>query len=105
MDALEKLLECVVYYDNDDCQGGNIVREVVQQFAQLPRWIPVKERLPESGQQVLACVRLPHWTHEMPTLIETLDYDQGRFLDDDVDPRNYVTHWMPLPEPPKCATH
>lgn len=67
---------------------------------QIPQWIPVEERLPESGQQVLACVRLPHWTHEMPTLIETLDYDQGRFLDDDVDPRHYVTHWMPLPEPP-----
>ena len=63
-------------------------------------WISVSERLPVSGQQVLACVRLPHWTHEMRTLIETLDYDQGRFLDDDEDPRKYVTHWMPLPEPP-----
>jgi hypothetical protein len=35
MDALKKLLECVVYYDNDDCQGGNIVREVTQGYGRL----------------------------------------------------------------------
>ena len=69
---------------------------------QIPQWIPVSERLPESGQQVLACVRGPDWTDEMPTLIETLDYHQGRFLDiDNYYPRNNVTHWMPLPELPK----
>ena len=89
-----------VEYVNGE-QIDALASEFKERQYRLARWIPVEERLPKSGQQVLACVRLPHWTHEMPTLIETLDYDQGRFLGDDVNPRNYVTHWMPLPAPPE----
>lgn len=37
MNALKKLLECVVYFDNDDCQGGNILREVTQDYERLQK--------------------------------------------------------------------
>lgn len=65
------------------------------------RWIPVSERLPDEGEQVLVAIRLRHWTHEMPTLIVSSWYEHEDFCGDEDDiPRQGVTHWMPLPEPP-----
>ena len=59
-----------------------------------PRWISVKERMPEDGKNVLA-------------------YEGGGFyfLDWCCDgdwvvasaSAAVVTHWMPLPEPPNCG--
>ena len=56
-----------------------------------PKWIPVTERLPEENTEVLAYRESgisvefrwnTHWDYD-----EFSDYP--------------VTHWMPLPEPPK----
>jgi hypothetical protein len=66
------------------------------------RWIPVSERLPEPGQQVLAAIPPRVWNEENQAIIETLDYEQESFYswkDDEWQKR--VTHWMPLPEPPE----
>ena len=72
----------------------------------LPKWISVKERLPEDGvfvltryknnDMVVACV----FEHD-----ECLDFwramtDEGWCADCDAEP----THWMQLPEPPKEET-
>lgn len=64
-------------------------------YTPLPAWIPVTERLPDIGEEVLCNCRArilfvlawdgTHW-HE-----GTDRYYMGSF----------VTHWMPLPEPPK----
>jgi hypothetical protein len=65
-------------------------------------WIPVSERLPKPGQQVLAAIPPRVWNEENQALIETLDYEQEGFYswkDDEWQKR--VTHWMPLPEPPE----
>ena len=78
--------------------------------AQLPRWIPVTERLPEYDVRVLAI-----------DVYDTCDGDGTEFIgiwtrkeypdDPDgccwIDERGWwhaideVTHWMPLPEPPE----
>ena len=79
-------------------------KEIEKLRAQLPRWIPVKERLPEYGVRVLAtdmyeeddCTGI--WTRE-----EYKDDADGCWHDD----RGWwhaiddATHWMPLPETPE----
>lgn len=57
-----------------------------------PKWISVRERLPEPGQEILAVVG--HTAAE-PYTITTF------FWDATFDNWARITHWMPLPEPPK----
>jgi len=62
------------------------------------KWIPVSERLPELDQDVLAIV---------DDDIVIGSFGQGwdgeiSFDRDEVGSTRYVTHWMPLPEPPEA---
>lgn len=83
--------------------------ERVQQLeAQVTKWISVEERLPEDDVDVLVYIAskkenvdsvtaITHYTHSM----------YGYNIEGWCSPRQYcfwdreVTHWMPLPEPPK----
>ena len=56
-----------------------------------PKWIPVTERLPEYGQEVLV------YTGNILKPI-VMGYT---FWKKDYDTWLHVTHWMPLPEAPK----
>ena len=54
-------------------------------------WISVTERLPEPGVDVLAAYRDRHIN------MGTAGDD---WLEEDIED-GYITHWMPLPEPPE----
>lgn len=83
--------------------GGDDAIAAVSEF--MPRWIPVEERLPKDGEPVLVARRLRYFTDEMPTLISSMWYEHGDFCGEENDlPREGVTHWMPLPEPPTTAS-
>lgn len=63
-------------------------------------WISVKDRLPNSGQSVLVCL-------ESKAVTEAL-YLGDKFVRPEMFSlrtykfkTNKVTHWMPLPQPPK----
>lgn len=60
------------------------------------KWIPVTERLPEAGERVLCYCRAN--IYEVMKMRTDGDwvYDTNH-----VYMRSFVTHWMPLPEPPK----
>ena len=60
-------------------------------------WIPVTERLPEYGQTVVVRV---HFPFDGDARMAVTTYDQH------YNPHFWkrVTHWMPLPEPPKEPT-
>lgn len=55
------------------------------------KWIPVTERLPERGAEVIVC---SHRTIK-PVVFATY------FWDAEHENWQGITHWMPLPQPPK----
>ena len=61
--------------------------------AAAPKWIAVSERLPEKNKDVLGLTKLPQH------LIVALE-DDG-FRSDEWGIIKDITHWMPLPEPPR----
>jgi len=68
----------------------------------FPRWISVTERLPEDGSDVLAYLKYD----EVAGRITAANYDKGMWQDCVMaslyrTEEGVVTHWMPLPEPPK----
>lgn len=73
--------------------------EYIQQLeAKQPRWISVKERLPEDGQKIIAAF------HDGGGLI----VDQARYANGEFDFASWVnvwgdniTHWMPMPPKPE----
>ena len=85
----------------------------------VQEWIPVNDRLPEMGEHyqsedVLVCIDYrpddPDTTEDTYVSIDHVDFNcfgQGEFSCERDDPRGgepspyFVTHWMPLPNPPK----
>jgi hypothetical protein len=66
----------------------------------LPRWIPVEEQLPESGETVLV------WHHGEVQMAWLNHFTNGvAYFVRDTHYNFEPTHWMPLPEPPNGTTH
>ena len=69
------------------------------------RWIPVAERLPDDGEQVIVVATgKPESNITLDNAIEFAEFstDEGWILEmwpEWEDPK--VTYWMPCPEPPK----
>jgi hypothetical protein len=60
------------------------------------KWIPVTERLPKKFNNALAVRKCGDW---FSIDVECIIAD-GKWCGDVFD-KNEVTHWMPLPEPPR----
>ena len=69
----------------------------------IRRWIPVTERLPPIGEDVIVfadrtTIRIWSLERYHPTIADVFwEREDGYHEDTDA-----VTHWMPLPEPPKA---
>ena len=63
----------------------------------VPHWISVEERLPDYLDHVL-CVN----KFGIQMVGYLTDYKEGGFrCESGMDSCDYITHWMPLPQPPK----
>jgi hypothetical protein len=59
-------------------------------------WIDVKDRLPEHGILTSSYVlTINSYGH-----IDCLDFIYKNWYKDNIPEETYITHWMPLPEPP-----
>lgn len=86
----------LLYEDDDpyDRQAYNLAIEALE----AQKWIPVTERLPEDLQDVL-CINKYHF-YLVGWL--TLDAAGNYKCETDGELMFDVTHWMPLPSPPKA---
>lgn len=86
------------YEKSADCSNERLADHLIAHGVTVQGWIPVKDRLPfaECGESddVLAITELG--------VMRTLHFDGGNwcFQNGECCPHK-VTHWMPLPEPPK----
>ena len=111
----EKLIELLesaesaIYWDSSD--GGfieKIANHLIANGVTVQKWIPVSERLPESKVKILVYGgRIEIWHNgvkqPMPSIFAGYmrGLDEGWFTWESDDYISDVTHWMPLPEPPK----
>ena len=78
----------------------NEAADVIEELSK-PRWIPVTDRLPEDGSDVLAYLK-----YADNSRIAAANYYKGTWQDClmgrlYLTEEGFVTHWMPLPEPPE----
>ena len=105
-DTREKLIELITgFYGVDPMYYGvetqPLVDHLIANSVTIQKWIPVTERLPEEYDDVL-CYRGSH----IGALIDVYTYrgdnkweDAYGYFESTED--EGITHWMPLPEPPK----
>lgn len=93
---VEELTEKVLVHSSAAMEN---LKEVERLKAQVPRWIPVTERLPERADEVLIAYREEYddWTEEYAVSTATYMPRAGRWDYDHLK----ITHWMPMPQPPK----
>ena len=100
--------------ENDDCtvcvceRVMEIIRSHMDEVndTNVPsNWIPVEERLPEEGKEVLAqfVVRVRHTNGKVDeaVYIYPLHYEEGKWKSFHGMPNGKVEAWKPLPEPYK----
>jgi hypothetical protein len=61
------------------------------------KWISVKKRLPSENEIVKVKMRILFRTHKEQEAI----YIKKYFVNEGKNITRWVSHWMPLPEPPK----
>ena len=97
MNTKEKLKDILDEFVYDDWYGNDdIAEKLILNGVTVQEWISVDDRLPESGKEgVLIALRWGEvdigWCEDGRWSSEFVnEYEEGE-----------VTHWMPLPEPPK----
>ena len=83
------------YCDKESCP---IWKAPAADVEPVKRWIPCSERLPEDLSRCLVC-RYDYVTKTR--FVDILWFESGIWWDGSHGGDYAVTHWQPLPEPPK----
>lgn len=101
-DAIEKLQAAVSGYEaTTDVEF--VKEDGHERIRFVPKWIPVTERLPETPGEYMVAYHPCYWDRVNDEIKVGLDSFRGKTS---WAKKKYqrVTHWMPLPEPPKEET-
>ena len=99
-DALEAAADTIERLDNfADSQCCRLLEKLQKADAAIPRWISVKDRLPEDGEGVLALVSGKCGNATFESAYELAEYSKKEgwilcYFPEFADPD--VSHWMPL---------
>ena len=96
-DAIEELQKITTHYEEESkgwwLAACDAKEERERLKEQIPKWIPVTERLPERNYNCLVA--------DDGTIVYGYINFVGEWMDCLGDKLKYVSHWMPLPQPPK----
>lgn len=96
-EAIE-IIECGDISNRWGKDGEEVEKMAIKALEQEPEWIPVSERVPEDGEEVLCFLD----SEEMAVLFRRNDWGQYEWVDGGFATGSYdVIAWMPLPEPYK----
>ena len=81
----------------EDCLTWRVHGYAEELETKVPKWISVKERLPEDYEDVVIIMRdgASSWYRVAYREYGGWSFGGGRRVNDE------VTHWMPIPQPPK----
>ena len=113
MDVREKLVELLKtnacpspfmcdqackYYGYGDCFPARYADHLISNGVTVQEWISVKDRLPEEKVNCIVHYKHAYCDNDGYWAIGICFYDGEKFQ---LNSAYKVTHWMPLPEPPK----
>lgn len=87
------------HYDNGYYSGLDRAFELIEQAPTVGQWIPVSEQLPEGREDVLV---VAFWHEKWNVLMGWYAPAGAVWHIGSMEETSFpVSHWMPLPEPPK----
>ena len=99
MDVKEKLVDLLMGHSIDTQQDVEYVADhLISNGVTVQEWISVKDRLPEEKVNCIVHYRHAYFDDDDYWAIGICFYDGEKFQ---INPAYKVTHWMPLPNPPK----
>lgn len=98
MSDSEKLAELISEIQYMGGLESRLAEHLIANGVTIQKWIPVTERLPDKHREWVLCLCVGG-------AMEVLNFDFTMWNWDSQYPgrcymEKYVTHWMPLPEPP-----
>ena len=103
MDVREKLVELIFsslcrHIDKSCKLAENIADDLISDGVTVQEWISVDDRLPEEKANCIVYYQHAYCDNDGYWEIGICFYDGEKFQ---LNSAYKVTHWMPLPEPPK----
>ena len=86
------------YYGFGDCFPDRFADHLIANGVTVQEWIPVEERLPEEKVNCIVHYKHAYCDNDDYWAIGICFYNGEKFQ---MDWSYKVTHWMPLPKPPK----
>ena len=103
MDVREKLVELLTKYFGIDTayygiEAAHLADHLIANGVTVQEWISVNDRLPEEKVDCIVYYKHAYCDNDDYWAIGFCFYDGEKFR---IDLAYKVTHWMPIPQPPK----
>ena len=110
MDVREKLVDivcdpaqingCIHRCNHPPCaMVGDIVDALIENGGTVQEWVSVDDRLPEAGGYVVCIAKRNPFSRFMPMVVRI---EKNGWVNPITEQYiSEVTHWMPIPQPPK----